>query len=69
MSDLVRDMNLSKNQFEFLALGLRGWIFLEMGTKISLFWKCQEDLVPIFFLCTKFVCTFQLHPVYEVEHF
>lgn len=48
LNDLVRDLDLSKNQAELLGSRLQGWNLLSPGTKISVFRKRHEDLTRFF---------------------
>ncbi|GBM14537.1 hypothetical protein AVEN_101176-1 [Araneus ventricosus] len=47
-SDLVRDLNLSKNQSELLASILKEWNLLEKETKVCSFRKWQQDFQDFF---------------------
>lgn len=48
LNDLVRDLNLSKNQAELLASRLKGWNFLEKETKVCFYRQRQKELQHLF---------------------
>ncbi|GBM20775.1 hypothetical protein AVEN_30025-1 [Araneus ventricosus] len=48
LNDLVRDLNLSKNQSELLASRLKEWNLLEKETKVCSFRKRQQDFQDFF---------------------
>ena len=50
LNDLVRDLNLSKNQSELLASRLKGWNLLQKDTKITLYRKRHCDFEQFFSL-------------------
>jgi hypothetical protein len=48
LSDLVRDLNLSKSQAEILVSRLQGWNLLQKNTNISIFRYRQKDIAQYF---------------------
>jgi hypothetical protein len=48
LNDLVRDLNLSKSQAEFLGSRLQGWNLLQKNTNISIFPYRQKDIAQYF---------------------
>ncbi|GBN42532.1 hypothetical protein AVEN_51138-1 [Araneus ventricosus] len=48
LNDLVRDLNLSKNQSVLLASRLKEWNLLEKETKVCSFRKWQQDFQDFF---------------------
>jgi hypothetical protein len=48
LSDLIRDLNLSKNSSELLASRLKEKNVLQPGTKITFYRKRERDLLPFF---------------------
>lgn len=49
LNDLIRDLNLSKNQAELLASRLKGWNLFEKRTTISFYCRQEQDLQRLFF--------------------
>jgi hypothetical protein len=48
LNNLVRDLNLSKSQTEFLGSRLQGWDLLQKNTNISIFRYRQKDIAQYF---------------------
>lgn len=48
LSDLIRDLNLSKDKSEVLASRLQQWNLLESDVKISVYRNREKDLTPFF---------------------
>jgi hypothetical protein len=48
LNDLVRDLNLSKSQAEFLGSRLQGWNLLQKNTNILIFCYQQKDTAQYF---------------------
>ena len=48
LNDLVRDLNLSKNQAEMLSSKLKEWNLLEKGTKICSIRERQHEFQHLF---------------------
>jgi hypothetical protein len=49
-NDLVRDLNLSKEQAQLLTSRLKGWNLLEKGTKICYYCQRQHEFQHLFSL-------------------
>jgi hypothetical protein len=56
LNDLVRDLNLSKSQAEFLGSLLQGWNLLQKNTNISIFRYRQKDIAQCFASAGDLVC-------------
>lgn len=48
LSDLIRDLELSKNKAELLASRLQQWNLLEENVKVSVYRNREKDLTPFF---------------------
>jgi hypothetical protein len=48
LNDLVRELNLSKSQAEFLGSRLQGWNLQQKNTNISIFRHRQKDIAQYF---------------------
>lgn len=48
LNNLVRDLDLSKAKAKLLGSRLQEWCLLSPGTKISFFWRYQDDLTKFF---------------------
>ena len=48
MSDLIRDLSLSKKSSEILASPLKDWNYLQYGTKITFYRTLDKEFVPFF---------------------